>query len=128
MSKQQRSESSKRRRKCVQHRLKFGNKHGGRRKGSGRKSKDGVKRVSHHGRADFDGDQPVHVNTKIEPGLPTLRSRRAYNVIRAALAIAKDRNGMRITHFSVQSNHLHLIVEAKDRRSISQGVKALLRR
>ncbi|MCP3918219.1 MAG: hypothetical protein GY711_21935, partial [bacterium] len=87
-----------------------------------------MKRVSHHGRADFDGDQPVHVNTKIAPGLPTLRSRRAYSVIRAALAIAKDRNGMRITHFSVQSNHLHLIAEAADRRSLSQGVKALLRR
>ncbi|MCP3919863.1 MAG: hypothetical protein GY711_30385, partial [bacterium] len=38
------------------------------------------------------------------------------------------RNRMRIPHFSVQSNHLHLIVEAKDRRSLSQGVKALLRR
>ncbi|MCP3918046.1 MAG: hypothetical protein GY711_21060 [bacterium] len=33
---------------------------------------------------------------------------------------------MRITHFSVQSNHLHLIVEADDRRSLSHGVKALL--
>ncbi|MCP3917756.1 MAG: hypothetical protein GY711_19605 [bacterium] len=28
----------------------------------------------------------------------------------------------------MQSNHLHMIVEASDRRSLSQGVKALLRR
>jgi hypothetical protein len=28
-------------------------------------------------------------------------------------------------HFSVQSNHLHLIAEAQDRRSLSRGVQAL---
>jgi len=35
------------------------------------------------------------------------------------------RSDFRIVHFSVQGDHLHLIVEAKDKRALSNGVRGL---
>jgi REP element-mobilizing transposase RayT len=31
-----------------------------------------------------------------------------------------------VVHFSVQGNHVHLVVEADDRRAMTQGMRALL--
>lgn len=42
-----------------------------------------------------------------------------------ALAGGQHRFGFRLVHYSVQSNHLHLIAEAADRRSLSRGVQGL---
>ena len=36
-----------------------------------------------------------------------------------------ERFGFRLIHFSVQSNHVHMIVEAKDRRALSRGMSGL---
>src|SRR5688572_10636699 len=33
---------------------------------------------------------------------------------------------MRIVHYSIQTNHLHLIVEADDRRALAKGMQGLL--
>lgn len=38
------------------------------------------------------------------------------------------RKAFRLAHFSVQHNHLHLIVEADDRRAMSNGLRLLLAR
>ena len=38
----------------------------------------------------------------------------------------RRREGFRVTHYSVQGNHVHMIVEASDRRSMSNGLRALL--
>ena len=37
----------------------------------------------------------------------------------------KERFRFRVTHFSVQSNHLHLIAEAESRVSLARGMKGL---
>jgi REP element-mobilizing transposase RayT len=44
--------------------------------------------------------------------------------IRSALGEAHKRN-FRVVHFSIQSNHLHLIVEASDKDSLSRGMQGL---
>jgi REP element-mobilizing transposase RayT len=54
-----------------------------------------------------------------------LRSKRCFRPIEAALWAACDRFGMRITHFSVQGNHIHLIVEADDQECLSRGMQGL---
>ncbi len=61
---------------------------------------------------------------RIKGGLPNLRGR-AYRAVRSALAIAANRLGVRITDWCVQRNHLHLIVEAGDERSLGQAMKGL---
>jgi REP element-mobilizing transposase RayT len=40
-------------------------------------------------------------------------------------AAARERFGLRLIHFSIQSNHLHLIVEADDRSAVSRGMQGL---
>ncbi|HEY2031032.1 MAG TPA: transposase [Myxococcales bacterium] len=38
---------------------------------------------------------------------------------------AVDRNRMRIAHYSIQGNHLHLVVEADDGSALSRGMQGL---
>jgi REP element-mobilizing transposase RayT len=54
-----------------------------------------------------------------------LRSQRAFRVIDAALRGAQRRPGFRVVHFSVQGNHLHLIVEADGARELALRVRGL---
>jgi REP element-mobilizing transposase RayT len=68
---------------------------------------------------------PVHVTWRVREGVPGLRGDRAFRAVRRALVAARDRLGGRIVHFSVQSNHLHLMVEATDRAALSRALKGL---
>src|SRR5262245_21251157 len=52
-----------------------------------------------------------------------LRSRRAFSVFGRAITDAAERFGMRIVQFSVQGNHMHLVVEAADTRAMSQAMQ-----
>jgi len=45
--------------------------------------------------------------------------------LRKVFESGKERFGFRLVHFSVQSNHMHLIAEAEDARSLSRGMQAL---
>ena len=67
----------------------------------------------------------MHVTLKVRAGLPNLRGDRAFPVVRSALKAARRRLGLRLVHFSVQSNHLHLVVEAADVSALGQGIKGL---
>ena len=90
----------------------------------GRPKKEGAG-VSHLTRDVLASRFPVHVVLRIGEGLPSLRSKRPYRVLRRAFARGCDRFGFRLNHYSVQGNHLHLIVEAKDRRALSRGMNGL---
>jgi putative transposase len=37
----------------------------------------------------------------------------------------RERDGCRVVHFTVQSNHLHVIAEARDAMALARGVQAL---
>jgi len=55
---------------------------------------------------------------------PYLRAERPFLALRAAIAKA-SREDFRVIHFSVQSDHVHLVVEASDKRSLSSGARGL---
>jgi putative transposase len=65
---------------------------------------------------------PVHIVVRLRAGLPTLRSQSMFDRVVARVHDAR-RRFLRIVHFSVQSNHIHLIVEANDRGRLTQGMK-----
>jgi len=67
----------------------------------------------------------VHVTTRVVEGCPNLRGQLAQHVLRNCFAKGCDRFGFRLVHYSVQSNHLHLLAEAKDRRSLWRGLQGL---
>ncbi len=99
--------------------------HGGARAGAGRPPASSRPGVSHLPRPSHSRHHPVHVTLRAVAGLPTLRGAASFRRIRAALAAARERFGMRLAHFSVQRDHLHLVVEATDRRALSRGVQGL---
>src|ERR1700682_5962344 len=58
-------------------------------------------------------------------GCWNLRSRRALLALRGAFEGGRDRFGFRLVHYSIQGNHLHLIVEAEGNESLARGMKGL---
>jgi len=67
----------------------------------------------------------VHATWRMRPGLWGLRSRRCFTALARAFWGGCDRFGFRLVHYSVQGNHLHLLVEAQDQRALSRGMKGL---
>ena len=56
--------------------------------------------------------------------MPSLRSRRLFSVVYAALGAAST-SQFRVLQFSVQSDHLHLLVEANGPTEFERGVRGL---
>ncbi|HEU4579806.1 MAG TPA: transposase [Polyangiaceae bacterium] len=97
---------------------------GGARKGAGRPPKGDAAGVSHLRRPALSRHHPVHVTLRIVAGVPSLRGA-LFRKVCGALAEGQERFGFRLVHFSVQSNHLHLIAEAADRRALSRGMQGI---
>ena len=100
-------------------------RHGGARKGAGRKPKGDVAGPSYATRASTPARHPLLVTQCLCAGLSSLRKRVEYEVVISAIADAADRDGFRIVHFSVQTNHLHYVCEAQDARSLTSGMRSL---
>ena len=98
---------------------------GGKRAGAGRPPNGSKPGVSHLRRPALSRHHPVHVTLRIVAGLPSLRAWSRFRQLRTALGRGQDRFGFRLVHFTVQSNHLHLIAEARDRRALSRGMQGL---
>ena len=68
---------------------------------------------------------PVHVTLRVAQDVWNLRSRRCFREIARAFRAVRGRSGFRLVEFSVQGNHLHLIVEARDKEALSRGLRSL---
>jgi REP-associated tyrosine transposase len=97
---------------------------GGEREGAGRpRTRDPG--VTHDARPRLAPRYPVHATLRTLPGVPNLRRASVYAVIEAAFRALLARVDFRVVHFSVQSNHVHLILEAHDARALSRGMQGL---
>jgi REP element-mobilizing transposase RayT len=95
---------------------------GGARRGAGRKRQKRAG-VPHRERPAHCARHPAHVTLRVVRGLPNLRKKRAFRVIEEAISRAAHKETFRLVHFSVQGNHIHLIVEADDARALASGVQ-----
>lgn len=98
---------------------------GGARAGAGRPPTRGATGVSHLRRSPLPRQCPLHVTLSVQRGLPSLRAPALFARVRRALGQGRERFGFRLVQFSVQRDHLHLIVEASDRRALARGVQGL---
>jgi REP element-mobilizing transposase RayT len=96
---------------------------GGLRKKAGRKSKGARALVSRKARPELNGRWPVHVTMRVLPEIPSLRVLNGW--VKRALIAGSEKEGFRVIHFAILGNHLHLIAEADDRRSLSRGIQGL---
>jgi len=97
---------------------------GGRRPGAGRKPAGPRPRVSHQRRPSHDRRHPAHVTLRAVDDLPSLRGGNVFPALRRAFGAACAR-AFRVVHYSVQGNHLHLLVEADDERALTRGMQGL---
>src|SRR6266576_1100651 len=77
--------------------------------------------VPHWRRPEHKARNPVHVTLRGGRGLPSLREQVIFFEMRRALG-QTARSWFRVVHFSVQANHVHLLVEAEDKASLSRGI------
>ena len=99
---------------------------GGARKGAGRKPKGAKAMVSHAVRGDFREAEPLHVTVRLAAGLPRLRRKAEWDVLKRCFRAVMARDDFRLCHYSVMNNHLHLIVEADGPRALARGMQGLL--
>ncbi len=67
----------------------------------------------------------MHVTLRVRDHVWNLRSRRCFGVIGPALSRANERGDLRVVCFSVQGNHVHLVVESSDAVALARGMKGL---
>jgi putative transposase len=68
---------------------------------------------------------PVHVTLRVEKRVWNLRSRRCFRALRRAFLLGCERAAFRICEFSVQGNHVHMIVEAESAHALSRGMQGI---
>lgn len=94
---------------------------GGQRKGAGRKNRS--RQVNHMKRDRVESKTPLQITLKLRPGLPNLRTQKMLEAFQCALVLAKAK-GLRVIHYSLESNHAHLVVECLDNNSLSLAMKS----
>jgi len=107
--------------------------HGGARPGAGRPPKKPSERgrAPHVTRASHRKGDPVHVTLRVGRRIPSLRRQVLASLVKRALfkqraALEAGAEAMfQIVHFTIQDDHIHLIVEASDKRKLARGVMGL---
>jgi putative transposase len=98
---------------------------GGKRKKAGRPNRSGT--VNHMARPEVDFRKPLQITHKLQPGLATLRRKHILKAFQRCAARAKHFE-MHVIHFSLISNHIHMLVEARDKKALEQGMRSLASR
>jgi REP element-mobilizing transposase RayT len=88
-------------------------------------------RAPHTARPELNGRDPIHVSLRVHGDLGNLRKRHMYKALReATIAVAMrelnyaEDGAFRIVHISIQHNHVHLLVEADNKRALSRGMQS----
>ena len=97
---------------------------GGKRAGAGRKPSGSRPAPPHRPRAAHDIRQPLHATLRALSGIPSLRRQAIWPAVRDAIR-RSNRAFFRIVHFSVQSDHLHVIAEADSPAARRRGLWGL---
>jgi REP element-mobilizing transposase RayT len=97
---------------------------GGARAGSGRKLVAARPSPPHRPRARHEARWPVHVTLRAREAIPSLRSSRVFPILRQALS-ASHKPQFRVVHFSVQTDHVHLVVEGDHPVALVRGLQGL---
>ena len=97
---------------------------GGARRGAGRRPRSAhLRQTPHRARPVHSKAHPVHVT--LRAGVRLLRTQRVAHTLLRALRDS-NRDWFRVVHYSLQDNHVHLIVEAEDSSALSSGLRGLL--
>lgn len=97
---------------------------GGRRDNAGRKRAD-TSGVPHTSRDRFSSLVPAHVTLRLSPALVSLRTKAVVRAVERTFTAGAERSSFRLVQYSLQGNHAHLIVEARDQEALGRGMMAI---
>ena len=100
---------------------------GGAREGAGRKAAIRA-RVWHRGRAEFPERHPGLVTIRVRRDVPSLRTVRLVREVEHSLRAIARRADFRVVHYSLQHDHVHLLIESEGVEALSNGMKSLAAR
>ena len=100
---------------------------GGARAGAGRKPGT-TRRDPHRRRAPLASRYPCHVTLKVEKDVPPLRTAKLVAELERSWREACERGRFRLVHYSIQNDHVHMIVEASSARDLACGLKSIAAR
>ena len=100
---------------------------GGARPGAGRKPGPS-RRDPHRRRAPLASRHPCHVTVKVGKDVPPLRTANLVSELERSWRAACERDRFRLVHYSIQNDHVHMIVEASSARDLACGLKAIAAR
>ena len=98
-------------------------RHGGKRRGAGRKPKAARAGERHDTRLEFKSYHALHVVMRVVPAVGSLRRRKMYKAMRDASITAALRERFRIVHISLQRTHVHMLVEAETKAALARGMQ-----
>ena len=101
--------------------LVFGNRHGGRRKGAGRKPEGAQAGVKHRPRPDFVRRKPVLVTQRIAADCPSLRRAEELAIFRRLVIKLSDET-FAVVHWSLQTTHIHARAAGGEYVAVACGV------
>ena len=84
--------------------------------------------VHHVRRPPVAGRFPSHVTLRVRRGVPSLRSRRFVTEFQRSLSEACEQGAFRVVHYSLQRDHIHLLVEAAGKEALGRGMKSVAAR
>ena len=96
---------------------------GGKRRGAGRPPKGYRAGSPHKTREVLNERFPVHVTLRVVREIGSLRKKAAYHAIRQATLTSAASGRIRIVHISIQRTHIHLLVEAKNKKLLASGLQ-----
>ena len=100
---------------------------GGARPGAGRNP--GVRpRVWHRSRGTIAARHPSHVTLRVRSDVPSLRTARLVRELERSLRARTPREAFRVVHYSIQPDHIHMLVEATGADSLGRGMKSIAAR
>jgi putative transposase len=98
---------------------------GGKRTGAGRKPAGGKAGVAHVARPAFDARLPVHVTMRLLFAVGFLRGFSRVRAIEEVFRAVQGRFAMRVVHYSIQGNHLHLVLETDEPSMVARAIQGL---
>ncbi len=99
--------------------------HGGAREGAGRKAASKRPPVHHVKRPKVPAGSPAHVTLRVRRDVPSLRSRRFVHEFQTRLRKGCERGEFRVCHYSIQRDHVRLVVEAAGKEAMGRGMKSV---
>ena len=84
-----------------------------------------MRRIPHRSRNGVACRFPCHVTLKMRADVPNLRNAKLVRALEASFAALGNGGPARLAHYSIQGDHVHLIVEARDRDGLGRGMKSI---